>query len=333
MKFNCFPGTMLSVSNFCLGTMTFGGQTSEKDAVEIVRHAVDNGVNFIDTADIYPDTGGRSGELSEIAVGKALKNVRGNIILATKIRYPMGTDINSCGLSRRHIVSGVDKSLERLQTDYIDIYYMHSPDWKTPLEETLYTMDCLVREGKIRYYGFANFPAWLISDALALSERHGWAKPVVTQNVYNLLTRSIENELVPCAKAHRLAVTVYNPLCGGLLTGKHNYEKGPAANTRFADDPAYMSRYWTKENFEAIDKLKVIAEKAGITLAELALRWCASRDFITSSLVGCSRLEQLLSNIKMMEKEALPEDVMSECDEVWKKLSGNRFYYTNQRQD
>lgn len=333
MQYNQFPGTRLSVSNFCLGTMTFGGQTKEEIAQDIIHYALDCGINFIDTADIYPDAGGRSGAASEIAVGKAIKDCREDIILATKIRYPMGTGLNNRGLSRRHILRGIDESLKRLQTDYVDIYYLHAPDWKTPLEETLYTMDSLVRAGKIRYYGFANFPAWLISDALALADRRGYAAPVVTQNVYNLLTRSLENELLPCAKAHRLAVTIYNPLCGGLLTGKHDFAKGPAKNTRFADDPDYMDRYWTQENFQAIDKLKALAAGAGMSMTELSLRWCLSQDSITSALIGCSKLEQLQANIQMVEKGALPQNILDSCDEIWKQVSGNRFYYTNQRQD
>ena len=333
MEFRRFAGTRLYVSEVCLGTMTFGGQTSEEDAVKIIQYAMENGINFIDTADIYPDAGGRPGGTSEIAVGKGIKGHRQDVILATKVRYPRGRDINARGLSRRHIVQGVEESLQRLGTDYIDIYYMHLPDDLTSMDETLYALDDLVRSGKIRYAGFANFASWQIADALGICDRRNLCPPVVTQNIYNLLTRSIENELVPCVKAHKVALTIYNPLCGGLLTGKHTWSDVPTANTRFSDDPEYVDRYWNRENFEAVDKLKAIAAGAGMTIAELALRWVLTHDYITSMLVGCTRLEQMQSNIAVAGNGPLSDDIMKACDDVWNSLPVKRFYYTNQRQD
>lgn len=333
MKYKKFAGTGLRVSQVCLGTMTFGGQTPAKSAVEMVRYAIENGVNFIDTADIYPDAGGRTGGASEIAVGKGIAGHRDQVVLSTKIRYPTGDGVNDRGLTRSHIIRGVEESLQRLNTDYIDIYYMHLPDNDTPIEETLYAMNDLIRAGKIRYIGVSNFAAWQISDALAAADKRNIIAPTITQNVYNLLTRSIENELIPCIQAHHVSLTVYNPICGGLLTGKHKLNSGPIQNTRFTDDKDYVARYWNEENFNAVTRLTEIAREAGIPLIELAMRWVASHDFVTSVVSGCSRMEQLEQNIHLLDNGPLSLDVMAACDKVWQSLTGSRYLYTAQRQD
>ena len=332
MEYKKLAGTGLKVSRICLGTMTFGGQTPEDKAVEMVRYAIENGVNFIDTADIYPDAGGRTGGASEVAVGKGIAGYRDQIVLATKIRYPMGLGINDRGLTRSHIIRGVEESLRRLNTDYIDIYYMHLPDNDTPIEESLYAMNDLVRSGKVRYIGISNFASWQISDALAVADKRNIIAPIITQNVYNLLTRSIENELVPCIQRHDISLTVYNPICGGLLTGKHRIVGGPTKNTRFADDKDYVARYWNEANFQAVTRLTEIAQEAGISLIELAMRWIASHDFVTALISGCSKMEQLEQNIPLLDNGPLSIDVMAMCDEVWKNLAGGQFLYTAQRQ-
>lgn len=236
MEYKKMPGTGLKVSRFCVGTMTFGGQTPEKDAVDIVRYAIEKGVNFIDTADIYPDANGRTGGSSEIAVGKGIAGCRDQIVLATKVRYPTGPGPNDRGLTRRHILQAAEASLRRLNTDYIDIYYIHLPDPETPIEETLAAMDDLIRTGKVRYIGISNYAVWELSDALAAADKRNLTAPIISQNVYNLLSRSIEKELVPCIKKHNIGLAVYNPLCGGLLTGKHCFEQGITPHTRFSDD-------------------------------------------------------------------------------------------------
>lgn len=332
MEYKKFAGTGLKVSRICLGTMPFGGQTPEEKGVEMIQYAIGNGVNFIDTADIYPDAGGRIGGGSEITVGKGIAGHRHDVVLATKIRYPMGDGINDRGLTRSHIIHGVEESLRRLQTDYIDIYYMHLPDNDTPIEETLYAMNDLIHSGKIRYFGFSNFAAWQISDALAAADKRNIIAPIITQNVYNLLTRSIEQELVPCIREHNVSLTVYNPICGGLLSGKHR-PGSPTGNTRFTDDKAYVDRYWNQENFDAVTRLTKIAQDAGISLIELAMRWVASHDFVTSVVSGCSKMEQLEQNLHLLDNGSLPPDVMGACDEVWMNLAGNRYHYTAQRQD
>ena len=332
MKYRKFAGTGLKVSGLCLGTMTFGGQTPADEAAAMVRFALDNGVNFIDTADIYPDAGGRTGGASEEAVGKGIKGRRDQVILATKVRFPMGGGINDKGLTRRHIIRSVEASLKRLKTDYIDIYYMHLPDPDTPIEESLRAMDDLVRDGKIRYVGLSNYASWQVADALAAADKRNLVPPVITENVYNMLTRSIEEELVPCVKHHRLSLAVYNPLCGGLLTGKHHMSDGLTKGTRFTDDPAYAARYWNEDNFKAITRLEDIALKAGIPLIELAMRWVATHDYVTSIITGCSRMEQLEQNLHLLDRGPLSADIMEACDRGWKDLAGSRFLYTGQKQ-
>lgn len=321
MEYVHLKGTGLRVSKACLGTMTFGGQVSEADSINIIHAALDLGINFVDTADLY-----YQGE-SEIVTGKALKGRRDQVVLATKVFNPMSADPNDRGLSRRHILDALDNSLRRLQTDYVDIYYLHQPDYLTPMEETLETMDCLVRSGKVRYIGVSNYASWQISDLLAIARENRIAAPVVTQNVYNLLTRGIEEELLPQAQAHNIGVVVYNPLMSGLLTGKH--QKGhPAAGSRLADNAMYNARYWSDENFDASQELAKIAAEAGMTPAELALRWCANQQGINAVLLGVSKLSHLEPNLRAVLADPLPADVLETCDKVWSHMQvGTRFRY------
>lgn len=334
MEYKKLAASSLRVSRMALGTMTFGGQTQEADAIAIMKHAYDCGVNFFDTADIYPDANERcvSGD-SERIIGKALKEIgRSNIILATKLRYPVGDGINNSGLSRHRIIEACEDSLRRLNTDHIDMYYMHLPDDDTNMEESLYAMNDLLRAGKVCYIGVANFAAWEIVDTLWTADRRNLIAPSITQNPYNLLTRSIETEFVPMIQRHRLSFTVYNPLCGGLLTGKHRWEDGPRPGTRFSEDAMYRKRYWTQANFEAIEQLKKIAEEAGISLVELAMRWVISHDYVTSAVAGFSRMEQFDQNVKMFEQGPLSPDTMTACDAIWHTLAGSQYnYITDQR--
>ncbi len=320
MKYNNLPGTSLKVSALSLGTMMFGGQTEEADSLAIMDYAYHQGVNFWDTANVY-----NQGE-SERIVGKALKNRRDDIVLATKVFGQMGDKLNDKGLSRRNILSAVDASLARLDTDYIDIYYLHAPDYETEIEETLETMTSLVRAGKIRYVGVSNFAAWQIADMLAVCDKRGYIAPVITQNVYNAITRGIETELIPFLRAHKLGMAVYNPIAGGLLAGKHRPGK-PAENTRFASNEMYYKRYWSEDNFAAVEKLTEIAAAHHMSVLQLAMRWCASRSDVTSIISGVSRLEQLEQNIASLEGDALNQEVLAACDAVWGSLAGTRFGY------
>jgi aryl-alcohol dehydrogenase-like predicted oxidoreductase len=320
MRYNNLPGTSLKVSALSLGTMMFGGQTNEADSVAIMDYAFGEGVNFWDTANVY-----NQGE-SERIVGKALKGRRNDIILATKVTGQMGQGINDKGLSRRNIAAAVDASLKRLDTDYIDLYYMHSPDYETRIEETLEAMTGLVRAGKVRYIGVSNFAAWQVADMLAVCDKRGYVAPVISQNVYNAITRGVEAELVPCLNAHGLGMAVYNPIAGGFLAGKHKPGK-PAENTRFANNESYYKRYWSDENFAAVEKLMDIAARHNISILQLAMKWCVGRSAVTSIISGMSKLEQIKQNIASLEGEALGTDILEACDIVWRSLAGTRFAY------
>ena len=320
MKYNNLPKTSLKVSQLCLGTMMFGGQTDEAESLRIMDYAYEHGVNFIDTANAY------NGGESEKIIGKWLGGRRDGVILATKVRIPVGEGLNRGGLNRRSILSAVEASLKRLNTDYIDIYYMHAPDYETSLEESLDTMSGLVRSGNIRYYGVSNYAAWQIADMLAICDKRNYIAPVITQNVCNLLTRGIESELVPFLKAHEMGLAVYNPIAGGLLSGKHRPGE-PAENTRFYGNPGYYDRYWSDENFAAVEKLTRIASERGLSLLGLALKWCAAQTHITSVITGVSRLSQAEQNLASVEGDPLDAGAFEKCDEVWYSLAGKRFSY------
>ena len=320
MQYNSLPQTNLKVSLLSLGTMMFGDQTSEADSLAIMYYAYSQGVNFFDTANSY-----NQGE-SERIVGKGLKGRRDKIILATKVFNQMGDDLNSKGLSRHNILSAVDASLKRLDTDYIDIYYMHATDPGTALEESLETMSGLVKSGKIHYIGVSNFAAWQIADMLAICDRRNYVAPAITQNVYNLITRGVESEFLPFLKAHKIGMTIFNPIAGGLLAGKHKPGQ-PAENTRFSNSPMYLKRYWSDRNFSALEQLTEIASQNGLSILELALKWCAMQPEVTSIISGISRLSQLEQNIAVLEKEDLSTDILAACDEVWEMLGGTGFKY------
>jgi aryl-alcohol dehydrogenase-like predicted oxidoreductase len=300
--------------------MMFGGQTGEAESLEIMDYAFEQGINVFDTANVY-----NQGQ-SELIVGKGLKGRRDRIILATKVFGRMGSDPNDAGLSRRNIIAAAEASLKRLDTDYIDIYYLHSPDYKTAPAESLSAMSDLVRAGKIRYIGVSNYAAWQIADLLAVCDKRGFPAPVITQNVYNLITRSIEPELVPFLREHELALTVYNPIAGGLLAGKHKPGR-PEENTRFANNKNYYDRYWSDENFAAVDKLSAIAEKSGLSILELSLKWCAVQKHVTTIISGVSRRSQLEQNVRALEGAALSPEILASCDDVWRGLAGTRFAY------
>ena len=321
MEMRRLTGTGIQVSRACLGTMTFGGQVEEKEAISLVHQALDRGVNFLDTADMYEN--GRSEEIT----GKAIRDRRNHVILATKVCNPCGSeDPNDRGLSRRHIIQGLEDSLRRLGTDYVDLYYLHKPDNNTPLEETLETMTQLVRSGKVRYVGISNYAAWQICDALWISDRRSGIPPVVSQSVYNLITRGVEEELVPMLRKHGMGLVVYNPLAGGLLSGKHHLGE-PPADCRFGLNKGYQQRYWSQENFQAVERLKKIAQEGGMTLVELALRWCASSQAVDAVILGITKKAHLKENLDAMEAPPLPQEMLDQCQQVWLSLAGTRFRY------
>ncbi len=320
MEYTTLTGTGITVSRLCLGTMTFGGQMDEQQGCRAVDRALDAGVNFFDTANRY--TGGKS----EIIVGKALKGKRDKIILATKVGNKVSDAPNQTGSSRLHIFQQVEQSLKSLQTDYIDIYYLHTPDYVSPVEETVDAMDALVRSGKVRYIGCSNFAAWQACRMRYEADARGKNKPVAAQMVYNLITRGLEQEFIPCAKTLGMGVVVYNPIAAGFLTDKYA-DKKKLENTRFTLDSGYAQRYWNDDNLAAWDAVKAVADKAGTSMLDLAMRWIYSTGHVDSILTGFSSQEQLEANLKSLDNGKLPPEIMAECDVIWQNLSGTRFKY------
>jgi aryl-alcohol dehydrogenase-like predicted oxidoreductase len=321
MRYRYLEKTNIQVSQMCLGTMMFGGQTPQAESLSIMDYAFEHGINFIDTADMYNE-----GE-SERITGKGIKSRRERVILATKVFNKMGNDPNDCGLSRRYIIKALDASLKRLDTDYIDIYYLHSPDYRTDVKESLETMTDMVRAGKIRYVGVSNYAAWQIADMLGICDKWNYAAPVISQNVYNPLTRGIEAELVPFAREHKVSIVIYNPIAAGLLSGKHR-PGNPAENTRFSNNKMYYDRYWSDDNFKAVEQLNALAEQNGLSLLEMTMKWCAARQEVTSIIIGVSRLSQLEQNIALADGAELPRQVLDRMDEIWRQLPlGTRFPY------
>ena len=305
--------TGLEVSRICLGCLTFGGQADEKESRRIVDTAWDAGINFFDTANVYTET------QSEGYLGEALKGRRDRAVIATKVRGRMGPGVNDVGLSRKHIMDAVDASLTRLQTDYIDLYQVHSWDADTPLEETLRALDDLVRQGKVRYIGCSNFAGWQLTKSLWISDVKGLARFDTVQPRYNLLFRGIEEELLPVCLSQEVGVIPYNPIAAGLLTGKHKRGQPPVPGTRFDLREMYRDIYWYERNFEAVEKLEAIAGKYGHTLIELALSWVLANPAITSAIVGASNTEQLQQSISAAEASLEPEEI-ADCDPVWDEL-------------
>jgi aryl-alcohol dehydrogenase-like predicted oxidoreductase len=300
--------------------MTYGSQVDERDAIGIMERAVDAGVNFFDTADAYVQ--GRSEEI----VGKGLKKVRQSVILATKVAHRTGPGINEQGLSRKHVMKAIEDSLRRLGTDYIDLYYVHFPDQNTPIEETLRTLDDLVHHGKVRYVACSNFHAWRLCKALWVSDIHNLARFDCIQPPYNLFTRDIEYELLPLCASEGVGVCVYNPLAGGLLTGKHDPNKPPAEGTRFALEKGYHQRYWSDANFKAVAGLVKIAKEHGRSMPQFALAWILNNTTITSAICSATSARQLEENLGAVEIK-LSEAELTACDEVWRELRPQRFFY------
>ncbi|MDE2125115.1 MAG: aldo/keto reductase [Armatimonadetes bacterium] len=313
--------TGLKVSVICLGTMTFGAQCDEAASVEIMNRASEGGVNFIDTADVYPVPveSGVSGRTEDI-VGRWLRGKRDGFVLATKCRAGMGQLPWNSGLSRKHIIEAVDASLRRLQTDWIDLYQAHSPDSETPIEETLRAFDDLVHSGKVRYIGCSNFGAWQLAKALWTSDRLNIARFDCIQPRYNLLFRSIEDEVLPICRDEGIGVIPYNPLAGGFLTGKYREGSPAPAGTRFdvfqGRSPIYFDRYWKQAQFEAVERLAAHFGPQNIPLAQAAVAWILQQPGITSAIVGATRPEQLADTLAAPTLSLTEEDLAA-CNDAW----------------
>jgi 1-deoxyxylulose-5-phosphate synthase len=303
--------TGLQVSRLCLGTMTFGLQCDEKTSVAIMDRAAGGGITFFDTADVYPlgGTGETVGRTEEI-VGRWLKGRRDRVILATKCFGRSGPARWDQGNSRKHILDAVDASLRRLGTDYIDLYQLHGPDPETPIDETLRALEDVVRSGKVRYVGCSNFVAYQAARAIGRSEALGIVRFDSVQPRYNMLFREFERELFPLCTEERIGVIPYNPIAGGLLSGKHNPQAGPEEGSRFTLGTAagrYQDRYWHDEMFETVEQLRPVAADAGMTLAQMAVAWVLANPVITAPIIGASRPEQLEDSLKAAETPMAPE--------------------------
>jgi len=311
LKTRKLGGTGLKVSELCLGTMIYGQQVDEATSIRIIRRAVEAGINFIDTADVYVN--GRSEEI----VGKAIHDMRDDIVLATKVRNIMGPGPNDVGLNRKHIMKGVEESLRRLGTDYIDLYQLHHVDPTTPLKETLVTLNDLVRAGKVRYIGCSNFAAWQLEKALRVSEVHDLDAFVCTQPRYNIVDREPERELLPLCAEEGIGVIPYSPLAGGLLTGKYRPGKPPPEGTRGALRPEWMSRFMTDRSLVIIQELEKISSETGMPMTQLSLAWMLENPTITAPIIGASSLEQLEMNIETVN-HTISKEALQRIDEVSK---------------
>ena len=323
MKTKNLGRTGLKVTELCLGTMTFGHQCDEKTSFAILDKAAERGVNFIDTADVYPvpptvDTAGRTEEI----IGKWLKGRRDRFVLATKCRNKVGPDVNDEGLSRRHILKAVEDSLRRLQTDYIDLYQTHGPDAATPLDETLSALDHLVRQGKVRYLGCSNHPAYLVALALGTSQSRGWHRYDCVQPRYNLLFRDIEAELMPLCRDQGLGIISYNPLAGGFLTGRYASLETPPEGTRFnlgVTGKLYRDRYWQEAQLAVVRELNAFFHARGKSLAQAAIAWVLAQPGITSAILGASKPEQLEVSLRADEL-TLDAEEMTRLNDAWYRL-------------
>jgi 1-deoxyxylulose-5-phosphate synthase len=323
--------TGLRVSRLCLGTMTFGLQCDVAKSNAILDTAAAGGVDFLDTADVYPLGGGHNttGRTEQI-VGDWLKGKRQQFILATKCVGQMGPKPWDLGMSRKHILDAIEASLRRLGTDYIDLYQLHSYDPHTPIDEALEALDAVVRSGKARYVGVSNWPAYKVARALGRSELRNLVRIDSVQPRYNLLFRSFERDLLRLCAEESIAVIPYNPLAGGLLTGKHNPKAAAPEGSRFqlgTAGPRYRERYWHEQEFETVEALRRLAAEAGCSLATLAIRWVLSNQAITAPIIGASRPEQLADSLAASEQGALPGDLKAKLDEItlqWRAVDAER---------
>jgi aryl-alcohol dehydrogenase-like predicted oxidoreductase len=328
MEYRTLSQTDLKVSRLAFGTLTFGSQSDEPNARRFVDRCLDGGINFFDTANVYNE-----GQ-AETILGRVLAGRRQRVVLATKGRGKMGEGPDESGLSRAALLRAINESLKRLQTDYIDLYYMHMPDYNVPIVETLAAMNEAVRAGKVRHPAVSNYAAWQVCEILWIADKKGFKPPTITQPMYNLLARGIEEEYLAFCKRFRIAVVTYNPLAGGLLTGKHANESQPVPGTRFdrntlrldrywsEETRLYLERYWHEDYFAAVEELRVIAREAGRTLVELAFQWLLSQEQVDSIIMGASRLEQLEDNLKACDGKKLDGPTLARCDAVWKRLRG-----------
>jgi aryl-alcohol dehydrogenase-like predicted oxidoreductase len=307
MKYRKLGNTGLVVSEVALGTMQFGGKMNmgnlgQEDATRMVKFALDSGINFIDTADVYS-----LGE-SETLVGNALKGTRQEIVLATKVRLPMSANFNRSGATRVNIMREVEDSLRRLQTDYIDLYQVHGWDSNTPLEETLRALDSIVRQGKVRYIGLSNFMSWQAATAVMLQGHLGLEKFVTAQMYYSLVGRGLEHEFQSFAEYHNIGILVWSPLAGGFLSGKYSRTSPAPSGTRFAEAGSFVP-FDKETGYRVVDLLKQVADQHGVSPARVALSWVLGRPAVSSVIVAARKIEQLEDNIGAVDLRLSDDEV------------------------
>ncbi|MGA3054614.1 MAG: aldo/keto reductase [Candidatus Korobacteraceae bacterium] len=307
--------TDLEVSRLCFGTMTLGKPLDQAGSTQIVNRCIEAGINFFDTANMYQYG------VAETMLGNAIKGKRDKLVVASKVFFKMGDGPDQQGLSRKAILRAIDESLGRLGTDYLDLYYFHAPDHKVPVEESMEAMESLVKQGKVRSPASSNYAGWEVVQMLCLAKERGWHAPYISQPMYNLLARGIEQEYLPMCKQFGVSTVVYNPLAGGLLTGKHRQSQ-VIPGTRFDNNKLYRDRYWHEQYFRAVERLKEIAKSAGRSMVSLSLNWLLHHTTADCVILGASSMEQLNQNLAAGEDGPLPEDVVKACDQVWQELRG-----------
>ncbi|NLF75577.1 MAG: aldo/keto reductase [Chloroflexi bacterium] len=316
MEYRKLGRTGLKVSELCLGTMTFRWTATEQQSFRVLDRAWEAGINFIDTADVYSRWApGNPGGVAERIIGRWLRTrPRDQIVIATKVRARMWDGPNGEGLSRQHIMRAVEDSLRRLNTDYIDLYQTHSPDWDTPLDETLRALDDLVRAGKVRYIGASNHASWLLTKALWISDRHNLARYDSIQPHYNLIhRREVEPDLAALCLDQGIGMIPYSPLAGGFLTGKYTRDHVPEGSRGMTSEN--VKSRMTEQNFQVLDALRAMGEARGKTPAQMALGWLQTQPFVTAPIVGANTVEQLEESLGAVGLR-LEEEEMGRLDEL-----------------
>jgi aryl-alcohol dehydrogenase-like predicted oxidoreductase len=309
MEYRRMGRTGLKVSEICLGTMTFGHGADEAEAGRIVGACLDAGVNFFDTANTYNDG------VSETMLGNLLRGKRRQVVVASKVFNPTGPGPNDSGHSRAHIMQAVEDSLQRLQTDYLDVYYVHHVDVQSPLEEMLRALDDLVRQGKVRYLACSNYEAWRLMAALSISERHDFSRFECYQPQYSLVVRDIEQELVPACEYAGLGVVVWSPLAGGFLAGRYKPGEARVAGSRSEEGWAFPMRDFAANHDETLAALLEVSAELGRSAAQVALRWVLDQRFITSTIVGARNAGQIAGSLRAAGWR-LPEAARERLDKV-----------------
>jgi aryl-alcohol dehydrogenase-like predicted oxidoreductase len=300
MDYVTVGATGVQVSPLCFGTMTFGAEADEQTSAQLYARVRDAGINFFDTANVY------SAGVSEQILGKLFAGSRDEVVISSKVFFPVGTDVNARGLSRRHILQAVDDSLSRLGTDRLDFYFVHAFDDRTPIDQSLQALDHLVQQGKVLYPAVSNWAAWQIATALGVSARDGLARFELIQPMYSLVRRQVEVEILPLAQAANLGVVPYSPLGGGLLTGKYGTSTRPDSG-RLVENPMYIDRYSQDSDYLVAERFSTFARELGVAPAALGVAWVMSHPAVTAPIIGARNLEQLEGSLAALDLEMTPQ--------------------------